>query len=65
LDPGDRDDVVDGVWRYWLPPGTRASRDLVERALALLTSRRAVERRVLPDGGVIYVLGGAGRGRHG
>lgn len=48
-------DTVEGVWRYWLPAGSGASRDDVERALALLVRDGSAERRALPDGGVIFV----------
>jgi hypothetical protein len=55
-------DTAEGVWRYWGPAAAGASREMVERALALLARAGRVLDRELPDGGVIYVHAGSPRG---
>jgi hypothetical protein len=48
-------DNAQGVAHWWLPEmGVDLPVEIVRRALELLWQRGALERNVLPDGGVVY-----------
>jgi hypothetical protein len=47
-------DTLEGVQRWWLPTSETPAAEVLERALDVLVARRVLNRRVLPDGRLIY-----------
>ena len=48
-------DTLEGAARWWLT--REPSREVMERAIAMLESRRIVERHVLPEGTTVFKCG--------
>jgi hypothetical protein len=51
----DASDSIEGIRFWWLPPDEREEDlELVARVLEQLVAAGAMQRRRLPDGGVVY-----------
>lgn len=56
----DAADTAEGIWRWWLPPGTAEYRESdLPAALEWLAARGALVRTTLPDGRELFAATGS------